>query len=87
MKIIGKSEHGLILTATEDEVAHLAGHYNKGVVSTKVGTNIAIDAMWNRLYSLTSQEAKLQEAAKALRLAAELTEQVSPFIGEIANAT
>ena len=82
MKLKAKTKHGWLAEVSEDEVGHLCGHYNHNEVDVKIGSNIAIDAMFSRLYALKSQQRELNSAAVALERAAALTREVAPIFVE-----
>lgn len=85
MTIIGKtSESGLLLSATEDEVAQLIGFYGKysdgAHLYLKPGTEIKVSEMFRKLYALASQKKELEEAAAKLRCCADVITLTSPLI-------
>lgn len=86
MKIIGQTPSGVILEATKDELANLAGYYsaydtefnNKDL--SRVGTVVEAHAMYQQLYRLASAKRELETAQKTLRATADLLEPVMPIV-------
>lgn len=79
MKLIGKTTTGFICAVSNDELAHLTGHFSTNK-DFSIGDSIAIDAMWDRLYRLASVQRELDVAATNLAKAIELTKAVAPVI-------
>lgn len=74
MKIIGKTETGFILSASEDEVCNLVGYYSKYSSEPKlqIGANIEVAKMYRHLYSLGNEKTEIASMAAKLRAAADL---------------
>jgi hypothetical protein len=91
VKIIGKSESGYILEASNDEVANLVGYYSiydKDYKRPNCGDNIQISSMYKQLYNLKNNEPKLKDTVKILRGLADSLEPVCPLIeAQIKDAT
>jgi hypothetical protein len=70
MKIIGKTDGGLIITASRDEIAKLMGHRSaQGNIlgkKLKVGNEIKVAKMYNQLRDLRNQNTKISETIKSL---------------------
>jgi RNA polymerase-interacting CarD/CdnL/TRCF family regulator len=87
MKIIGTRSSGetMILEASKEEIVHLLGYYWSGDNKfphhlLEPGHEIRIHKMYNQLYKMQEQKARLADAARVLRSAAELTEMVCPIL-------
>jgi hypothetical protein len=91
MKVIGKSESGYILEASNEEVANLTGYYStydKDYKRPNCGDNIQINSMYKQLYNLKNNEPKLKDTVKILRGLADSLEPVCPVIeAQIKGAT
>jgi hypothetical protein len=94
LNIIGKTEDGYILDASNNEVANLIGYHSdyhmraetKKTIS--VGDNIQISVMYQQLYNLKNNEPKLKDTVKMLRGLADSLEPVCPIIeAQIKGAT
>lgn len=62
MKIIGTTQNGFILEATENELANIAGYYSKfsGISDKfKLGTEIAVSDIYKQLDTLATAKAEL----------------------------
>lgn len=93
MKIIGQTADGLLLSATKEEVARLAGYYwpgdeqlRKAGIRLEPGAEIAVSTIYSRLRSLASASAELEAAAKTLRAIADLLGPVRRVIEMTAPA-
>lgn len=89
MKIIGKtSENGLLLSATEDEVANLIGYYGKysedAQSHLKPGTDIHISEIFKTLYYMSTRKRELEEAAAKLRCCADAITLTCPVVEAVA---
>jgi hypothetical protein len=90
LKIIGVTgteySHGYILTATEDEVANLAGHYSgyqfcdKHKRRPQTGDSIEIAAMYRNLQSLANSKPQMEQARKILMAVADGLVLVEPVV-------
>lgn len=89
MKIIGESEHTFIVEASRTEIARLIGFYHQsteGAPRLRVGLEILVSAMYDRLYSLERNKGDLVRMAKQLRAQADLLELTEPFIQQSTEA-
>jgi len=83
MKIIGKAEDGLILTADRNEVARLIGFYyggDNGCPELKVGMEITVAEMYQQLWDLNFNKNFLSKTAKEIRAYADLLEIKEPLV-------
>ena len=83
MKVIATTERGFILEAHKDEVANLIGfHYasQDGIKMPKIGDNIEVAAMYQRLYRLEANKNALKDTAERIRGVADLLEAVNPIV-------
>lgn len=83
MKIIGKTETGLIIEAHADEVANLIGyytHYDAHIGDLKVGDVIQISKMYRQLNELKRMDGELARIATTLRGFANHLELVRPVL-------
>ena len=74
MKIIGTTQGGFILEATELELANVAGYHSKfsGVANEfKIGSEIAVNAVWNKLDALATAKVELNAMEDALKAIAD----------------
>lgn len=88
MKVIGKSEAGYLLAATEAELNRLAGcpyghntpwgKANPQGRGVPMGTEFAITERFDRIAAIEAAEAKVREGAAALRALAGLAEKTLP---------
>jgi hypothetical protein len=63
MKIIATTQGGFILEATELELANVAGYYSKfsGVANEfKIGSEIAVNAVWSKLDALATAKTEIK---------------------------
>lgn len=77
MQIIGVTENGFVLTASQDEVANLVGYHSRysggsAIQKLKPGNEIKIAGMFRHLYDLGSAKADIAATAAKLRVAADL---------------
>lgn len=82
MRIIGKTEKGFLLEATEDEVANLLGYYGSyslpkreyyhSCEKLRIGDEVNIAAMFKHLYGLASESREIVMTVAKLRAAADL---------------
>jgi hypothetical protein len=83
-KIIGKTADGLLVSMTENEVAHFGGFYWGGAKDCPKpipGTEIKISEMYKRLYDLEKNAAKLRALAGEFRTMADCFEdRAAPLI-------
>lgn len=80
MKVIGKTDHGVLLEASRDELARLVGYFSGFQMDRSgqrigIGDEIQISKMYDQLYDIGRKTKELAEAAKLLRSAASLVEQ------------
>lgn len=84
MKIIAKTKHGFVVTASEDELIHLVGHeYLSSLpagVKLDIGASIQVGKMWDHLYRLAKTRGELKKAAESLRAAADVAVEVAPVL-------
>lgn len=84
MKIIGTSEAGLLISASEDEIANLIGYYSKYGDQVRnalrVGTEIRVSEMFKKLYEMQSMEKELVASAAKLRMCADTITLTAPLI-------
>jgi hypothetical protein len=84
MKIIGESERTFILEANHTEVARLIGFFHQSTDGAprnlRVGLEIRVSAMYERLYYLEQSKGELERMAKQLRAQADLLESIDPVI-------
>ena len=89
MKIIGQSVDGLLLSASEDEVANLCGFYSAyddKYTRTKVGDKICVAEMFHRLYDIEHNRKTLNQTAAKLRVIADMLEVVQPIVSDMDKA-
>lgn len=92
MKIIGKTEEGFMLSATEDELAKLLGLSSAYSIEDRSrvlvpGKKIAVADLYKRLERLGRLPAELTAAQKALRGIADALEIVEPLLVEAASTS
>ena len=83
MKIIGKTDSGLLLSATETELANLVGFYysgSNGCPKFEPGMEIVVHQMYNQLRELKSNEVQLAQVATKLRMVADLLQLNDPVM-------
>jgi hypothetical protein len=91
MKILGNngsgydSERVYFLTATKGELANLMGYYYSSEAETKThldrpGTEIPINEMFTRLYTLANKEKELMEISAKLKAAADFVNSALPCL-------
>lgn len=89
MKVIGKTEKGLLIDASEQELANIAGfayafHSTGSPWKDKreipVGSEIPVSKIFDRLGALREGEAKLKDGAAHLRALATLMESQVPSV-------
>lgn len=91
MKIIGKTEQdGLLLAASEDEVAKLLGFYSKystgdGMPDLKPGLEINVSVMYRQLKELALAHKKALDVITTLRGLADVLELKCPVIQELST--
>jgi hypothetical protein len=69
MKVIGKTDKGYILEASEREVSNFIGYYSEYAEkrpTIKIGDDLAIAAMFDQLRTLAAKGKAISEASKAL---------------------
>ena len=82
MKIIGNTDDGFIIQATNDETYRLIGYfsqYSDGRPTIKVGSEIPVNKMYNQLYHLSYHKKEIMEMQAKLRAAATLLDEVDPI--------
>lgn len=74
MKIIGKTNYGFILEASNDEAANLIGYHSQyqNKRTLEVGQEINIADMYRQLYDLSNAQDELTKCSEALKRAATL---------------
>ena len=85
MKIIGKTQDGLLISATANEVANLCGYYYESAQNCPLlrpGDEIQISAVYRQLYELKRSAGRMAKTAKELRDVARLLELHDPIINE-----
>lgn len=88
MRIIAKaSDSRFIVEATDEDLLRIIGHryhrshYNtNGPPEFKVGDQIAVHAMFERIGAIAAAQAKLDDAAKTLEAVAQICRAQGPFI-------
>ncbi len=82
MKVIGKTERGFILEASEDEIANLVGEYYWSAVERKVkiGSTINVKKMYDRIQHLRNAAGSLQEFRNKMRHIMKLTEPLDRIV-------
>lgn len=85
MKIIGKTDEGLLLSATTTEVANLIGFaYDSQLrgsgIKLEPGTEIDVAGMFNQLYKLANAQGQLAKLAAELRAYADRLEVHDPVV-------
>lgn len=89
MKIIGETTDGFIFEATRDEMANLVGYHSNYSLQAesatdkpylKIGTEIAITAMFRQLYDLEHNKKELGALAVRLRRYADTLDAVRPIL-------
>ena len=85
MKIIGKTQKGYILDASEDEVANLIGYYGEYSLREQcgklnIGDEIQISRMYEQLYKLHDNHKDIERAKECLTQCIENMEEVLPVI-------
>jgi len=86
MKIIGKTENGLLISATETEVANLIGFYYRGADGCprlEPGLEIVIGAMYKQLEDLRVNRKQLGGMAGKLRAIADTLELSDPVLQKL----
>lgn len=88
MEIIGKTDKGFILVATEDELANLCGYYGRhyGDDSHKrlgIGSRVDISSMFKQLYYMAQNQDYIKRAQDTLIDAAKRLEPVIPIIDAV----
>lgn len=89
MKIIGKTQQGLLLSATKDELANMVGFYYSGLQGCpefNPGVEIELHKMYSQLRSLQQNEKELGAIATKLRMVADLLQLNDPIVQEKINA-
>lgn len=74
MKIIATTQHGFILEATQTELANIAGYATKfsGIAAEfKIGSEIAVNAVFNKLDALATAKAELKATEDQLKAIAD----------------
>lgn len=92
MKIIGiiptSYDNGYILEAKREELANLIGYkYSQSKIAEmlKVGNEILISAMFDRLYIMANKEKELMEISAKLKAAADFVDMALPCIKVISK--
>jgi hypothetical protein len=83
MKIIGKTQEGFILDASRDELANLLGFYGNyasGCPDWKLGMDIQVSKLYERIHTMRKSEASLADCAKSLRNLADLLEPIDRLV-------
>lgn len=86
MKIIGTTAEGLLLSATHDEVANLAGAnsaYSNGYRKPKPGDEIKVWSRFKQLDAIHFHRAQLGKIAAELRAYADRLELHDPVVREL----
>lgn len=86
MKIIGKTNNGVILEASTDEVGKLCGYYCSSSAPRnmiEVGNEIHISNMFQTLYSLAHRHDEVKKAQATLRAMADALELPKPLTESI----
>jgi len=95
MKIIAVTSRGYLIESGEDELANLMGYYNdyqrtnnridgKGFPEKyKIGDEIPIHAMYDRLYRMTNMERDLTEISAKLRASSDFVNTALPTIKHV----
>lgn len=74
MKIIATTKNGFILESTENELANIAGYFSKfsGVTEQfKIGSEIAVNAVFNKLDGLANAKTELKAMEDKLQAIAQ----------------
>lgn len=89
MKIIGKTDQSVLLEATPDELAKIAGYRHQmeldspgSLAKLKVGQEVEVAPMYNYLVSIEGAKMDLQHYQQRLRDAANLLEGIPQAIME-----
>jgi hypothetical protein len=93
MKIIGSTNNGFIVEASEDEIANLCGYYSKYQhseqlrtnVPVKVGDSINVAQMYSQLILLASLESRMADARGILKTVTGGLTMVDPIIREVVD--
>ena len=81
MKVIGRTEEGVLISATEHEVRNLLGHhYWDREISVAPGLEIKVSAMFTHVETLRAQEGKLSKVASELRVMADALQMRGEFV-------
>ena len=83
MKIIGETKDGFLLDATKGELANLVGYYyigSDGCPKFKIGDEIKIKEMFNKLYTWNGNKKELEKISESLRRHADLLDLTSPIL-------
>lgn len=85
MKVIGYTEKGYMLDATNEEIANLIGFYGTYVQeykkkSIRIGSEINVSGMYNQLYGLAMSSEDIIRAKDNLKRCIELLDIVNPLI-------
>lgn len=83
MKIIGKTQHNLLLEASADEVARLLGHYyptSAARGALEIGAEVKVNEMWTQMYNLSRAQRELRTASQTLHSIANLMLIADPLI-------
>lgn len=89
MKIIGQTDEGFIINATEREIFNLIGYYysgDTGAPKLRVGSVIDVSSMYRQLYEIKNRKGVLGKLAKELKETADLLTIKDPVINSIADA-
>lgn len=81
MKIIGKTDDGFIIEASQNEIANLIGYYfSSECPIIEVGCIITINKIFYQLYNLARTRTKLDEIANELNTYADRLRLIQPII-------
>ena len=86
MKIIGKTEEGLLLAASKDELANFIGFYwsgSEGCPPLVPGVEIKCAAMFEQLRQLDINRKALGDISTKLRMVADLLELNDPLVQKL----
>lgn len=84
MKVIGKTEHELIVTATVDEIAQVMGYGGDYYVpenhKPKVGATVQVSQLWTALEYCRKMKRAIASIAGQMRDEAERVETISKIL-------
>ena len=83
MEIIAKIENGHIVKIMNTELEKLTGfYYNRRQPPFKIGDEVMVDALYDQLCKLSSNEGEIKKMAHSLRSAAGILEKIDPIFRE-----